>query len=182
MTLEAGTRAWCMVDTKKSLMERLFVAHSNALEAFFRRNVRLRSEAPDLAQEVYVRMMRLRSTEAIRNPEGYLFAVASNLAREHGALRGRQGVSIDAEDATLQGQLAELPCFEAELDKERRVLRLREVLTQLPPKAQAALLLQYVHGLTYKEIGQRLGISPRTVNKYLAQGLALCRQRMRRLR
>ena len=171
-----------MPEEKKVLVERLFAAHGNALLALFRRHVRVRSEAPDLAQEVFLRMLRLRAVETIENPEGYLFAVARNLLKEHAASRRRQGTSIDADDVTVQEQLADIPSFDGDLDKERRVQRLREVLRQLPPKGQAAIVLQYAQGLTYEEISERLGVSPRMVKKYLTQGLALCRLRMRRLR
>ena len=170
-----------MPDDKKVLVERLFMAHRNALVAFFQGRVRVRSDAPDLAQEVYVRMMRLRNIEAIENPEAYLFTVAANLVKEQGARQQRHGTEVDVEDAAVQGQLAELPTADGQLDTALRVRRLGEVLQQLPPKGQAAIVLQYVHGCSYQEIAQRLNISPRMVKKYLTQALALCRRRMRRL-
>jgi RNA polymerase sigma-70 factor (ECF subfamily) len=170
-----------MPDDKKALVERLFAAHRNALVAFFQRRVRARSDAPDLAQEVYLRMMRVRDIETIENPEAYLFTVAGNLVKEHAARQRRHGTEIDVEDVAVQGQLAELPTMDRQLDTAQRVRRLSEVLRQLPPKGQAAIVLQYVHGCTYQEIGARLNISPSMVKKYLTQGLELCRRRMRRL-
>ena len=170
-----------MSDDRRALVERLFTAHRNALLAFFHRRAPLWADAADLAQEVYVRMMRVRNTEEIRNPEAYLFTVASNLAKERRALHRRRGTTIDVEDATVQSELADLPAFGEQIDAERRLRRLDEVLRQLPPKGQAAIVLKYVHGLSYDEIGERLGVSPRMVKKYLVQSLAHCRLRMRRL-
>jgi RNA polymerase sigma-70 factor (ECF subfamily) len=54
----------------------------------------------------------------------------------------------------------------------RRVAGLRTVLAQLSPKCRAAVILQYRHGLTYQEIGERLNVSPHMVKKYLTQALA----------
>ena len=170
-----------MSDDRRALVERLFTAHRNALLAFFHRRAPLWADAADLAQEVYVRMMRVRNTGGIQNPEAYLFTVASNLAKEQRALHRRRGTTVDVEDATVQSQLADPPAFGEQIDAERRVRRLNEVLQQLPPKGQAAIVLQYVHGLSYEEIGGRLGISPSMVKKLLGQALALCRLRMRRL-
>jgi RNA polymerase sigma-70 factor (ECF subfamily) len=55
------------------------------------------------------------------------------------------------------------------------------VIDQLSPKCRAALILQYWHGLSYEEIGQRLGVSSNMVKKYLSQALVHCRRRMARL-
>ena len=59
-----------MTEGKKALIERLFSQQGTALQAFFRRRIRAAPDAPDLAQEVYVRMLRVSDTDAIRNPEG----------------------------------------------------------------------------------------------------------------
>jgi RNA polymerase sigma-70 factor (ECF subfamily) len=112
--------------------------------------------------------------------EAYLYTVASNLVREQGSASSKQG-GVDIDDPLVQLQLAELPAFGTEIDNERSVARLREVLRQLPPKCHAAVVLQYWHGLSYEEIAQRLGISTHMVKKYLSQALVHCRRRMARL-
>jgi RNA polymerase sigma-70 factor (ECF subfamily) len=170
-----------MSDSRKALVERLFAEHGGALHAFFYRRVRRRPDAAELAQEVYLRMLRIGTTEVIRNPEAYLYTVASNLAKEHKVLERRGAATVDVEDAALQEQLAELPGVVGLIDTERRVKRLREVLRQLPPKCHAAVVLQYWHGMSYQEIAERLGVSTHMVKKYLSQGLAHCRRRMARL-
>jgi RNA polymerase sigma factor (sigma-70 family) len=170
-----------MAEIKKSLVERLFGEHGGALRAFLYRRVRSHPDAAELAQEVFVRMMRVPDMTAIRNPEAYLFAVASNLAKEHAQRAPRGAGVLNIDDPLVQEQLAELPAFGGQLDRERRVRRLREVLDQLSPKCRAAVVLQYWHGLSYEEIGQRLGVSANMVNKYLSQALVHCRRRMARL-
>jgi len=170
-----------MTETKKALVERLFVEHGGGLRAFFYRRVRKHPDAAELAQEVYVRMLRVPDMGAVRNPEAYLYAVASNLAREHAVQERRSADALDVDDPAIQEQLAELPAIAGQLDKEQRVRRLREVLQQLPPKCHAAVVLQYWHGLSYEEISQRLGVSTHMVKKYLSQALVHCRRRMVRL-
>ncbi len=170
-----------MADTKKSLVERLFAEHGRPLQAFLYRRVRRHPDAAELAQEVYLRMLRVPDMDAIRNPEAYLYTVASNLAKEHTREERRSAGMLDLDDAQVQEQLAQLPTFGAQLDAQQRTRRLREVLRQLPPKCQAAVILQYWHGLSYEEIAARLGISTHMVKKYLSQALAHCRRRMARL-
>jgi RNA polymerase sigma factor (sigma-70 family) len=168
-------------DSKKTLVGRLFAEHGSALQAFLYKRVRRHPDAAELAQEVYVRMLRLADTSAIRNPEAYLYTVASNLAKEHSRQASRDTRVVDVDDPLVQEQLAELPAFAGQIDTERRVRRLREVLRQLPAKCQAAVVLQYWDGLSYEEIAERLGVSSHMVKKYLSQALVHCRRRMARL-
>jgi RNA polymerase sigma factor (sigma-70 family) len=160
-----------MAETKKALLERLFAEHGGGLRAFFYRRVRRQPEAADLAQEVYLRLLRVPDIDSIR----------SNLAKEHALRERRLRASVDVEDPAVQEQLLDLPGIGGSLDTETRVKRLREVLRELPPKCQAAVALQYWHGLSYAEIGQRLDISPHMVKKYLSRALVHCRRRMARL-
>src|SRR3984893_5574685 len=170
-----------MAETKKTLVERLFMEQRGSLQAFLFRRVRRHQDAAELAQEVYLRMLRVPDTAAIRNPESYLYTVASNLAKDHARHESKEAGALDIDDPLIQEQLAELPAFAGHLDAEQRVRRLREVLHQLPPKCHAAVVLQYWHGLSYEEIAQRLGVSTHMVKKYLSQALAHCRRRMARL-
>jgi DNA-directed RNA polymerase specialized sigma24 family protein len=71
-----------MAETKKALVARLFAEHRGALQAFLYRRVRRRPDAAELAQEVYVRLLRVPDIGAIRDPGAYLYTVASNLARD----------------------------------------------------------------------------------------------------
>jgi RNA polymerase sigma factor (sigma-70 family) len=170
-----------MAEPRKAFVERLF-AQRGALQAFFYRRLRIKSDAADLVQEVFLRMLRVTDTDAVRNPEAYLFTVAANLLSENAVKDRRQaeGASIDA--ANGPELVAQLMGLDAALDATRRVTRLHEVLKQLPPKCCAAVIMQYHYELSYEEIAARLEVSPRMVKKYLTQGLSHCRRRMARLR
>ncbi len=170
-----------MADPKRSLVARLFTEHRAALQVFFRQRIKSKADAPDLAQEVYLRMLRVSDTEAIRDPARYLYAVASNLVKEHALLELRQASGVDVDEGNVPEQLATLPAFDGDLDAVRRVMRLRIVLRQLSPKCRAVVTLHYTHGRTYREIAAQLGISPRMARKYVAQALGHCRRRMARL-
>jgi RNA polymerase sigma factor (sigma-70 family) len=170
-----------VVDPKPSLVERLFAEHRGALQAFFRRRVRSKADAADLAQEVYVRMLRIRDEEAIRDPVRYLYTVANNLVKEHAVLDRRQASGIDIDEAPAHEQLETLPAFDGELDATQRVARLGVVLKQLRPKCRAAVELRFTQGLSFREIAVHLGVSPQMAKKYVAQALGHCRRRMARL-
>jgi DNA-directed RNA polymerase specialized sigma24 family protein len=88
-------------------------------------------------------MLRVADMESIQNPEAYLYTVASNLAKEHARQALADERVVDVHDPVIQEQLAELPAFVGQLDREQRIKRLREVLPQLPAKAHAAVVLPY---------------------------------------
>jgi RNA polymerase sigma factor (sigma-70 family) len=170
-----------VIDSKPSLVARLFAEHRAALQTFFRRRIRSKANAADLAQEVYMRMLRIPDHEGIRNPVLYLYTVANNLVKEHAVLEHRQASYIDIDEAPAQEQLETLPAFDANLDAAQRAARLGVVLQQLSPKCRAAVVLRFTHDLSYREIGIHLSVSPQMAKKYVAQALGHCQRRMARL-
>jgi RNA polymerase sigma factor (sigma-70 family) len=169
-----------MAEPRKAFIEKLF-AHRGALQAFFYRRLRTKTDAADMVQEVYLRMLRVSDADAIQNPEAYLFTVAGNLLKENAAADRRQAEAADVEESDASS-LKDLSGFDAALDTTRRVERLHVVLKELPPKCCAAVILQYRHELSYQQIAERLEVSPSMVKKYLTQALSHCRRRMERLR
>lgn len=168
-----------MGERNKDLIHRLFEERSGALKAFFRRRIRSKPDAADLTQEVYLRMLRVKDSDAIRNPEGYLFTVASNLAREYSILQRRESAAMQATQSDVTALFDALHASEQETDVAMRLRRLEVALRDLSPKCRAAILMQFNLGLTYEEIGRRLGVSRDMVKKYLSQGLAHCRVHMK---
>ena len=168
-------------DPKPTLVERLFAEHRGALQAFFWRRIRGKAEAADLAQEVYLRMLRIRDQEAIRDPVLYLYTVANNLVKEHAVLERRRSGGVDIEEVEADQQLGILPNLDGEVDVARRGAQLQTILKQLSPKCQAAVLLRFTHDLSYREVALRLGVSPQMARKYVVQALSHCRRRMARV-
>jgi RNA polymerase sigma factor (sigma-70 family) len=168
-------------EPKASLVGRLFTENRTALQSFFLRRIRSKADAADLAQEVYVRMLRIRDLEAIRNPVSYLYTVANNLVKEHAVLDRRQASGVDIDEIPPHEQLETLPAFDGDLDVTQRVARLGAVLKQLRPKCRAAVELRFTQGLSYREVAMHLGVSPQMAKKYVAQALCHCRRRMARL-
>ena len=119
-------------EPKPSLIERLFADHRGALQTFFLRRIRSKADAADLAQEVYVRMLRISNQEAIRNPVNYLYTVANNLVKEHAVLDRRQADGIDIDEAPAHERLETLPEFDGDLDASQRVARLGVVTKAAP--------------------------------------------------
>jgi RNA polymerase sigma-70 factor (ECF subfamily) len=166
---------------KNALIQWLFARHSGRLHSFLGRRVRSRADVEELVQEVFFRMLRVPDIETLQNPEGYLYAVASNLAKEHGLRERAARQAVSVEDPSVQEHLAEVPKFGEYIDEKARIKRLHEVLRTLPPKCHAAVVMAHWYGMSYAAIAERLEISPDMVKKYLSQALVKCRLRMGRL-
>src|SRR5262249_16046085 len=140
---------YCMPDDKKALVERLILEHGNALLRYVRRCVRKPADAADLAQEVFLRMLRVPDIEGIRDPQAYLYTVAHNVIRERVLQDRRTGNAVDVDDPSVQALLGEPPVVELAIDRERSAKKLHQIMMELPPAHRASLLLQ-ARGMTYE--------------------------------
>lgn len=68
-----------------------------------------------------------------------------------------------------------------ELDIEQRLERVDRDLTQMSPRAYAALIMYRCEGMTLMEIGERLGVSHSSVRRDLVRAIAYCNQRLHQM-
>lgn len=169
-----------MKDAKRIFWAERFLAYRGALKGYFRRRVRERDDAEDLAQEVYLRILRTEEAEnnVIRNPEAYLYTVALNLLRERAVLARRRQHDIHIDDVESELTSGGLPA-EEKLERDGRRKRLMDVVDDLPPNLRAVLIMQYKFEMSYEQMAQRLGVSTHAIKKYVGQALALCRKKLR---
>ena len=67
-----------MTEPRNALVEGLFARHRTALQAFFFRRLRTKADAADLAQEVYLRILRVNDPDTIRNPQACIVSDGTN--------------------------------------------------------------------------------------------------------
>lgn len=154
----------------------MFAEHGPVLRGFFVRRG-AKDEADDLVQETYLRLLRAHDCQgdAIANPEAYLFTVALNLAREQ-AVRRRWSLLPIEELENITTLLADEESVEDAAERAQRRQRLQALLRTLPERTRAVLVMQYRDGLSYKQIAERMGVSPHMVKKHVVRGLSVCRR------
>ena len=148
------------------------------LRRFLAARLRNADDAPDLAQEVYLRLLRMDRHELIRNPEAYLFTVASHLLNEHTLRQTAAPIIVDIGE--IFGELHTVPEDDPSesADRQQRIRALEAVIEKLSPKAQVALLMHRRDGHTLEEIGTELGVSRDMAKKYLAKALGYCKRKL----
>jgi RNA polymerase sigma-70 factor (ECF subfamily) len=149
--------------------------YGQRLRRFFTQRLRNRADAPDLAQEVFLRLMRVEHYETIRSPEAYLFTVASHVLHQHTLRQASTPQSLDVSEvfASLQLTSGDDPLSRAVA--QQTLDEIDRTLARLPPKVHATLLLHRFAGLSIEEIAQQFGVSRPAAKKYLARALAECR-------
>lgn len=151
--------------------------YGRGLRRFLSVHLRDVQDVPDLAQEVYLRLLRVSQQEAIRNPEAYLFTVASHVVRQHLLRRSTDTAFIDITEAIPELML---PAGEEPLAKVENSQRLehfqKEILERLPRRVGAALVLHRIRGYTVQETADRMGVTRETVKQYLADAAKRCRK------
>lgn len=155
----------------------LFADHHDRLEAYLRKRLTNPNDAAELAQEAYLRILRVKRSDLIRHPEAYLYRVARNLVHE---LYAGHDPNNSADTDVDQLQSGDPSPFDQALLARRRKL-VERAMEELSPKCQAALMLRWHEDLTQAEIAERMSVSRQMVQKYLASGVAHCRKRLRRI-
>lgn len=165
---------------KQAFVAELERQHGQQLRRFLASRLRNRAaDVPDLAQEVFLRLLRIDHHETIRSSEAYLFTIAFHVLHQH-AMR-RSAIPESVEISALIDEMEAAPEADpaSQVEMGQQLERLQEVVSQLPPKAQAVLLLHRRDGYSLEEIAKQLGFSRANAAKYLAKALVHCREHMR---
>jgi RNA polymerase sigma factor (sigma-70 family) len=131
----------------------------------------------DLAQEVFLRLLRYSDDIAVDNPQGYLFRIAANVANEW---RERSRVRKPHDDSwleELQIEAGEEP--ENAFARSRANEYVQAAVDRLPPRQREVLLLHVNEGLTYKQIAQLRGLTYRIVLRDLTRAYSTLRMQLR---
>lgn len=143
------------------------------LMSFFLRRVRDRSEAEDLTQDVFTRLLGAVARGRIEDSEAFVFRVAANLLADRARRHARRGASLSldlgaAEDAVIVDLARE---FVEERDPERVLLgrdnlrRVLDALGELGERTRDIYILFRLEHVKQRDIAALYGISASTVEK-----------------
>ncbi len=136
------------------------------------------ADLDDLAQEVFLRLLRYSGKTDVENPLGYLLRIAGNVASEW---RERARVSKPHDQVWLDDLLIESEQEpENSVCQDRTDANVQAAVDKLPSRQRDVLLLRVNEGLTYKQIAERLELSPRVVLRDLSRAYSQLRMRLDR--
>lgn len=146
------------------------------LRRFLRLKLRNPADIPDLAQEVFLRLLRAPRHEDIKSPEAYLFTVATHVVQQHHQQRMAAPSSLNHLESFSE-QLTSTDDPTAKLEVAQKMELLEQKLDAMPPRMAMVLLMHRVAGHTIPEIALELGLAEITIKKHLAKALLRCRDR-----
>jgi RNA polymerase sigma-70 factor (ECF subfamily) len=147
------------------------------------RMVQSRAIAEELAQEVFLRVFRSRTTyEPTAKFTTWLFRIATHLALNwlRDGKRERQQESLDEQGVGGTARQVEdrRPSVEQLLLREAELREIRLAIDRLPPKQRAAILMHKYEELEYSQIAAVLGCSESAVKSLLFRAYETLRIRL----
>ncbi len=155
----------------------VFREHNEQLVRFLSVRLGSVSEAVDVAQEAYVRILGLDTPDVISHLRAYLFKTASNLAINRIKERHRHGEFTQVDITTLDIKSTE-SAPEAVFAAREPLNQVQRVVEELPPKCRKAFLLYKFECLGYAEIAGRMNLSESMIRKYVLRAMRHCKDRL----
>lgn len=164
---------------QRAFLTLLFNKYRGALLRHVGRVAASREDAADLVQDTYLRVMdRISMSHFDGAARAYLFQTATNLARDH-YRRQRFRAHAPLEDAPEDMLLAHDPTPEQIFAANQVTAALTAAIREMPEGTRAVFVLARSRDLSYEDIAKRLGIGRRTVERRMADAIALLAQRLR---
>src|SRR5437763_8868654 len=144
-------------------LERLYAEYSTKVHGYCRRQLGGRVEAEDATQTVFLHALRaLRSGVVPELESAWLFAIAHNVCRTYWRGAARRRRSEDQRDPHVLEEVV----AQRETDHDE-LFGLGDALSRIPETQRRAILLREWHGLSYREIAEKLETSAAAVEMLL---------------
>lgn len=149
----------------------LYQTHHRWLRAWLQRKLGSASDAEDLAQDTFMRVLLGGHATAIREPRSFLCTVAQRVMVDFFRRNALERAWLD-----MLTQLPEqhVPSPERQHAVLETLQQIDAMLDGLGPRVRQAFLLSQLEGLTYPQIAQTLAISVSSVKKYMAKATEHC--------
>ena len=154
-----------------------FRRYTRELHQYLLRRLHKPQDADDLAQEVYMRLLRVDEEKCVHKPLAFLYGIASHVVADFRieTAQEQEHVMVDSEAvADWAEHPSSLPPDEL-ADRLNLQQQLQRALAQLPPMHAAVLLAHKRDGMSYEEVAEKLSLSVHTVEKYVTQAKARIR-------
>jgi RNA polymerase sigma-70 factor (ECF subfamily) len=152
----------------------LWLQHQQELHRFLMRRLRHAQDARDLAQEVYLRLLRVTHREALHDFRAYMYRIASHVVYEYRHRTREPHVDFDSE-VVQQWDEAATDFSDEPFERLSNEQQLEEFFGRLNPHYRAVFALHEGEGLTCQQIAQRMQLSTHTVRKYLTRIISALR-------
>jgi RNA polymerase sigma-70 factor (ECF subfamily) len=162
-------------DMTEDPFEAVVAAHHAEIHRYLVRATSRPGDADDLSQETFVRAYRAyRTLPPDANVRAWLFAIATNLCRNHFRAEGRRRQAMVKAAASASERGPSWP--EGEAIANQASARIDRIVIALPLKQRLAFTMRKVHELDYEAIGESLDCSAESARAHVFQALRKIRR------
>lgn len=162
-----------------AFVEHVALAYGSQLHTYLVKRLRAGEDAEDLAQEVYLRLLRLQRCDLIRQPAAYVYFLAAQVVGEYRMRDARRPVVCDMEALDRMANMDSFTRRDELPDREHSERELRRLLAKLSAAHRAVLLLRKRDGYSVQEIAAKLQMSVFKVKRYLVEANARLEEKLR---
>lgn len=129
--------------------------------------------AEDIAQDTFIKLWENRDRIDLKTVKSYLYTIAGNLA-----------INQLKREQLKYKFMNQVEKRKNEMDPEYMMLmkeyqeKLERVLGDIPEGSREVFLMNRIEGLKYKEIGERLGIGVKAIEKRMSKALKIIREKL----
>jgi RNA polymerase sigma-70 factor, ECF subfamily len=161
----------------------LLQKHRSPVTHFLFRMVQNQAIAEELAQEVFLRVYRSRSTyEPTAKFTTWLFRIATHLAlnslRDRKNERSQERLDDDSWDGPARDVRDNQPTAEQRMVYQSKIEEVRQAIAALPEKQRVAVLMHKYHEMEYSQIAKVLNCSEAAVKSLLFRAYESLRARL----
>jgi len=146
--------------------------YNDSLVRYLTIRLRCKTDAVDVAQEAYIRLIRRDNMDEIDCIKSFLFRTATNISIDLQRQRARH-VKNFSRSTVLFGKIDEITP-ERTLNARQTLVTLKKALEDLSPKCREAFIMYKFKDMEYADIAKKMGLSVSSIRKYIARGLAFC--------
>lgn len=155
----------------RSALHQLYNDHNSWLKGWLRVRLGNAADASDLAQDTFLRVMTARNAAPIREPRGYLCAIARSLLIDKSRRRSIEQAYLHALSQRTE-PMDVSP--EIRLSIIEMLVSIDRLLDELGARTREIFLAVQLEGLTYVAAAERFGVSVTTVKNHLIRAMTRC--------
>lgn len=159
-------------DSRNALVSEWFQRDRARLLSYSKRMLPPDLLAEDVVQEIFTRLMAHADLSRVANPKAYMMAMARNCVIDY-LRRNRESQTVTHTDNRVADDDEENTLQFGEM-----IIEVEKALNDLPKRCREVFILSRYKGLKTSEIAERLGISPRMVQKHLVIAFDHLRERL----
>jgi RNA polymerase sigma-70 factor (family 1) len=134
-------------------------------------------EARDAVQEVFIWLWQKKANVALQSSiRNYLYGAVRNYC--HNIIRAKKSIRKRQQQYTYVKEIFISP---TELENKELGVRLRHAINNIAPASRAVFEMQYLEGISQKEIAARRGIGLQTVKNQVLTALKELRNNLKQL-